>query len=114
MNHIYLIRLVVLKRPGFQSQKYGMPSVTGQFRNYPISWYLHHHLIVLLHIVFPIVQCSVHRLRKKNVSVWKTVYSEISLWEKLNPVIVYLIRSAHNLELKPTRWLNFGSWTSHT
>jgi len=27
MNHIYLIRLVLLKRPGFQSQKYGMPSV---------------------------------------------------------------------------------------
>ena len=25
MNHIYLIRLVLLKRPGFQSQKYGMP-----------------------------------------------------------------------------------------
>jgi len=25
MNHMYLIRLVVLKRPGFQSQKYGMP-----------------------------------------------------------------------------------------
>jgi len=25
MNHIYLIRLVALKRPGFQSQKYGMP-----------------------------------------------------------------------------------------
>jgi len=25
MNHIYLISLVVLKRPGFQSQKYGMP-----------------------------------------------------------------------------------------
>jgi len=24
MNHIYLTRLVVLKRPGFQSQKYGM------------------------------------------------------------------------------------------
>jgi len=26
MNHIYLIKLVVLKRPGFQSQKYGMPT----------------------------------------------------------------------------------------
>jgi len=26
MNHIYPIRLVVLKRPGYQSQKYGMPS----------------------------------------------------------------------------------------
>jgi len=25
MNHIYLIRLVLLKRLGFQSQKYGMP-----------------------------------------------------------------------------------------
>jgi len=25
MNHIYLIRLVVLKRLGFQSQKYGIP-----------------------------------------------------------------------------------------
>jgi len=24
--HIYLIRLVVLKRPGFQSQRYGMPT----------------------------------------------------------------------------------------
>jgi len=27
-DHIYLLRLVVLKRPGFQSQKYGMPKVT--------------------------------------------------------------------------------------
>jgi len=27
MNHIYLIRLIPLKRPGFQSQKYGIPSV---------------------------------------------------------------------------------------
>jgi len=26
MNHIYLIRLVVLKRPGIKSQKYGMPN----------------------------------------------------------------------------------------
>jgi len=26
MNPICLIRLVVLKRPGFQSQKYGMPT----------------------------------------------------------------------------------------
>jgi len=26
MNYIYLKRLVVLKRPGFQSQKYGMLS----------------------------------------------------------------------------------------
>jgi len=26
MNHIYLLRLVVLKCPGFQSQNYGMPS----------------------------------------------------------------------------------------
>jgi len=26
MNHKYLMRLVVLKRRGFQSQKYGMPS----------------------------------------------------------------------------------------
>jgi len=25
MNHICLIRLVVLKRPGFQSRKYGIP-----------------------------------------------------------------------------------------
>jgi len=25
MDHVYLIRLVLLKRPGFQSQKYGMP-----------------------------------------------------------------------------------------
>ena len=24
MNHVYLIRFVVLKRPGFQLQKYGM------------------------------------------------------------------------------------------
>jgi len=29
MNHIYLIRLVVLKRPGFQSQKYGIPTPTS-------------------------------------------------------------------------------------
>jgi len=29
MNHIYLIRLVLLKRPGFQSQKYGMPTITA-------------------------------------------------------------------------------------
>ena len=28
MNHIYPMRLVVLKRPGFQSQKYGMPKIT--------------------------------------------------------------------------------------
>jgi len=27
MNHIYLIRLILLKRPGFQSQKYGMPNI---------------------------------------------------------------------------------------
>jgi len=26
MNHIYLIRFVLLKRPGFQSQKYDMPN----------------------------------------------------------------------------------------
>jgi len=26
MNHVYLIRLVLLKRPGFQLQKYGMLS----------------------------------------------------------------------------------------
>ena len=26
MNHIYRISLVVLKRPGFQSQKYGLPT----------------------------------------------------------------------------------------
>jgi len=26
MNHNYLIRLILLKRPGFQSQKYGMPT----------------------------------------------------------------------------------------
>jgi len=26
MKRIYLIRLVVPKRPGFQSQKYGMPT----------------------------------------------------------------------------------------
>jgi len=26
MNHIHLIRLVVLKRHGFQSPKYGMPT----------------------------------------------------------------------------------------
>ena len=32
MNHIYLISLVVLKRPGFQSQKYGMPSYTVLMR----------------------------------------------------------------------------------
>jgi len=25
MNHIYLIPIVVLKRPVFQTQKYGMP-----------------------------------------------------------------------------------------
>jgi len=25
MNHINLLKLFVLKRPGFQSQKYGMP-----------------------------------------------------------------------------------------
>jgi len=25
MNHIYLMRLVILKNPGFHSQKYGMP-----------------------------------------------------------------------------------------
>jgi len=25
MNRIYLMRPVVLKRPGFQSQRYGMP-----------------------------------------------------------------------------------------
>jgi len=30
MNHIYLIRLVVLKRPGFQSQKFGMPTSDKQ------------------------------------------------------------------------------------
>jgi len=27
MNYIYLIRLVVLKRPGFQAQKHGMPNL---------------------------------------------------------------------------------------
>jgi len=27
MNHIYLIRLHILKRPSFQSQKYGIPSI---------------------------------------------------------------------------------------
>ena len=32
MNHVYLIRVVVLKRPGFQSQKYGRP-----MPNYKIS-----------------------------------------------------------------------------
>jgi len=26
MNFIYLIKRIVLKRPGFQSQKYGMPN----------------------------------------------------------------------------------------
>jgi len=26
MNHIYLTRLILLKRPGFQSPKYGMPT----------------------------------------------------------------------------------------
>jgi len=26
MNHIYLKKLVLLKRPGFQSQKYVMPT----------------------------------------------------------------------------------------
>jgi len=30
MNHNYLIRLIVLKYPGFQSQKYGMPRVRFQ------------------------------------------------------------------------------------
>jgi len=30
MNHIHLIRLVVLKRPGFQSQKFGMPTSDKQ------------------------------------------------------------------------------------
>jgi len=29
MYHIYLIRLVVLKRPSFQSKKYGMPSLNA-------------------------------------------------------------------------------------
>jgi len=28
--HIYLIRLIVLKRPGFQSQKYDMPATQGR------------------------------------------------------------------------------------
>jgi len=32
MNRIYMIRLVLPKRPGFQSQKYGMPSYT-YFKN---------------------------------------------------------------------------------
>jgi len=27
MNHIYRLSLVVLKRPDFQSQKYGMPTI---------------------------------------------------------------------------------------
>jgi len=27
MNHIYLIRLLVLKRPVFQTQKYGIPTL---------------------------------------------------------------------------------------
>ena len=31
MNHICLIRLVVLKRPGFQSRKYGMPITRASF-----------------------------------------------------------------------------------
>jgi len=31
MNHIYLIRLVLLKRPSFQSQKYGMPNYCHNF-----------------------------------------------------------------------------------
>ena len=31
MNHINLIRLVLLKRPGFQSQKYGMPIYVYKF-----------------------------------------------------------------------------------
>jgi len=30
MNHIYLIRLVVLKRPSFHSQKLGMPTLKQQ------------------------------------------------------------------------------------
>jgi len=29
VNHKHLTRLVVLKRPGFQSQKYGMPMHSG-------------------------------------------------------------------------------------
>ena len=35
MNHIYLIRLVVLKRPGFQSQKYGMPTIKTNSKTIP-------------------------------------------------------------------------------
>jgi len=31
MSHIYPIRLVVLKRPIFQTQKYGMPTEEGSF-----------------------------------------------------------------------------------
>jgi len=31
MNHICLIRLVALKRPGVQSQKYGMPTFFSQY-----------------------------------------------------------------------------------
>ena len=37
MNHIYLIRLVVLKRPGFPSQKYGMPMYYCNEQNYKRS-----------------------------------------------------------------------------
>jgi len=33
-NHIYLIRLVVMKRPGFQSQKYGIPSSSSSLSLY--------------------------------------------------------------------------------
>ena len=37
MNHIRLIKLVILKRPGFQSWKYGMPTKTST-HVYSISW----------------------------------------------------------------------------
>jgi len=43
MNHIDTKRLVVLKRPGFQSQQYGMAIVTS-LQNIPLHFWLFYQL----------------------------------------------------------------------
>jgi len=42
INHIYLIRLVVLKRPGFQSQKYGLPAFDLHLRIFAVLSYFYY------------------------------------------------------------------------
>jgi len=54
MNHICLIRLVVLKRPGFQSRKYGMPTV-GEITGFLVGERVEFHWTTLIQDTLDII-----------------------------------------------------------